>query len=225
MSHGRLPASRQRRRQNPLPHLEPEEVGRGSYVGVFSLQFPLTRGRWATQLRPPPYLSPLQGPRQGLVSTSVCRLILWHSPGILRGHRGAGGTPRPSQFAPTLCVGRSLRRAQRPPKAPPRGTYGRLEPRTAPPVQGLRESYRGELARHQNPDPSYPPRECLCPAADSPSPNGFLEPSAATTSFAASQNGRQPAQPLRVPEGAGRRNRHGAGQRTRANALGRPPGS
>lgn len=54
--------------------------------------------------------------------------------------------PRPPAAMPQpFCVGRSLRRAPRPPKAPPRATKGRLEPRTAPPVPGLRESYRGEL--------------------------------------------------------------------------------
>lgn len=47
--------------------------------------------------------------------------------------------PRP------FCVGRSLRRAPRPPKAPPRTTKGRLEPRTAPPVPELQESYQREL--------------------------------------------------------------------------------
>lgn len=54
--------------------------------------------------------------------------------------------PRPLAAMPRpFSVGRSLRRAPRPPKAPPRATKGRLEPRTAPPVPRLRESYRGEL--------------------------------------------------------------------------------
>lgn len=81
--------------------------------------------------------------------------------------RTPAAPPRPFVLG---ARGRGLRGLGRPrPEAPRR----RLEPRTAPPVPGLRESYRGELARHQNPDPSYPPRECLSPAADSPSPNGF----------------------------------------------------
>lgn len=84
-----------------------------------------------------------------------------------RSPRTPAARPRPFVWG---ARGRGLRGLGRPrPEAPRR----RLEPRTAPPVPGLRESYRGELARYQNPDPSYPPRECLSPAADSPSPNGF----------------------------------------------------
>lgn len=66
--------------------------------------------------------------------------------GILSGFRGASGG---QQSYPTLLceapASGGLRRAPRPPKAPPRATKGRLEPRTAPPVPELRESYRGEL--------------------------------------------------------------------------------
>lgn len=89
---------------------------------------------------------------------------------------------------------------RRPRPGPPRGGSSPAQPRPFRAAGVL----PGRAARHPNPDPSYPPRECLRPAADSPSPNGFPEPTAATTSFAASQNGRQPARQLRVPAGAGR---------------------
>lgn len=64
----------------------------------------------------------------------------------LRGESGAPGPPQPypdSFVWGVRCGGR--RGLRRPPKAPPQATKGRLEPRTAPPVPGLRESYRGEL--------------------------------------------------------------------------------
>lgn len=91
-------------------------------------------------------LRPRERPRYSLVPTSICRLIVAC---VLLAHSQASevqlAPQAPSIHARPFCVGRSLRRARRPPKAPPRATKGRLEPRTAPPVPGLRESYRGEL--------------------------------------------------------------------------------
>lgn len=91
-------------------------------------------------------LRPRGRPRYSLVPTSVRRLILSC---VLLAHTQASeaqvAPQGPHSRARPFCVGRSLPRARRPPKAPPRATKGRLEPRTAPPVPGLRESYRGVL--------------------------------------------------------------------------------
>lgn len=161
-----------------------------------------------------PVAGPPGRPRHGLVPAPARRLHLSRPRRPRRGS-GAPGPPQPRRDPLCRALATAGSKAWEGPA--PRHQRRRLEPRTAPPVPGLRESYRGVLARHQNPDPSYPPRESLSPVADSPSPNGFPEPTAANTSAAASQNGRPPARPLGVPGGGGARcRRHPVG---RAGAL------
>lgn len=112
---------------------------------VFSLQFPFLCGPLG---HPALASSPLRRPgrpRYGLGPSSVGRpssLVSFLNP--LRTERPKWRPKTPSAKPRPFCVGRSLRRAPRPPKAPPRAK-GRLEPRTAPPVPGLQESYRREL--------------------------------------------------------------------------------
>lgn len=112
---------------------------------VFSLQFPFLCGPLG---HPALASSPLRRPgrpRYGLEPSSVGRpsspVSFLHP---LRTERLKWRPKTPSAKPRPFCVGRSLRRAPRPPKAPPRAK-GRLEPRTAPPVPGLQESYRREL--------------------------------------------------------------------------------
>lgn len=150
-------------------------------------------------------LRPRGRPPYGLVPTSVCRLILsCVLPAASQASKAQAAPQAPPQPCrdPFVWGARcgGLGGLRRPRPGPPRGGSSPAQPRPFRAAGVL----PGRAARHPNPDPSYPPRECLRPAADSPSPNGFPEPTAATTSFAASQNGRQPAQQLRVPEGEGR---------------------
>lgn len=180
-------------------------------VGVFSLQSPLVRRPLVTQLWPPSSgLLPLRSrgrPHYSLVPTSVCRLILSC---VLLTHSQASeaqvAPQAPLQPCPgPFCVGRSLRRARRPPKAPPRATKGRLEPRTAPPVPGLRESYRGELrgtrtqtrvtprASASAPRPTAPARTAFRSLQQPPPPSLFHKMAASPLSGSRFQKGRDGA--------------------------------
>lgn len=109
----------------------------------------------------------------------------------------------PRSLAPTLLCGALAAAGSEASEGPAPGHQGAARAPHSPVRSGAAGVLPGRAARHPNPDPSYPPRECLRPAADSPCVNGFPEPTAATTSFAVSQNGRQPARQLQVPEGAG----------------------
>lgn len=109
----------------------------------------------------------------------------------------------PRSRAPTLLCGALAAASSEASEGPAPGHQGAARAPHSPARSGAAGVLPGRAARHPNPDPSYPPLECLRPAADSPCASGFPESIAATTSFAASQNGRQPAQQLLVPEGEG----------------------
>lgn len=187
---------------------------------MFSLQSPLVR----KPLEPPgsgllPQVTRGRRPRHSLVPTPGGRLILRGPLCIsLTPQRVSGVHPSRGlrNLASSLCVGNWLRRAREASsEGPAPGHLGAARAPHSPARSGAAGVLPGRAVGHQNPDPSYPPRESLRPADDSPSSDGFQEPNAATTSFAASENGRQAEPRLRVPVGGGpewRTSRGGAAQ-------------
>lgn len=174
-------------------------------VGVFSRQFRLVR-------------RPLGHPARALPSQTTGASSLWpcphfstqahpllHPSSILSGFGGTSGASGPPQPGPpTLLCGILAAAGSEASEGPAPGHQGTARAPHISARSGAAGVLPGRAPRLPNPDPSYPPRERLRPAADSPRPNGFSETWVASTSFAASQNGRQPAQQLRVPKEAGR---------------------
>lgn len=140
---------------------------------VFSLQPPLVRrplGHPAVcgllPLRPRGVLPRAPSPLRYAGSSSSSLASFLHPLRIQRRKR----LPRPPAAMPRpFCVGRSQRRARRPPKAPPRATKGRLEPRTAPPVPGC-GSLTGESCAAPEPRPELPPARVPPPRGRQPQP-------------------------------------------------------
>lgn len=172
---------------------------------MFSLQFPLVR-------RPPshPALDTSLSVHGTVLANASSPLrqadlysFVFPASSQARVAQEAPQTPR--SHAPTLLCGAFAAAGSEASEGPAPGHQGAARAPHSPARSGAAGVLPGRTARHPNPDPSYPPRECLRPAVDSPSQNGFPEPKAATTSFAASQDGRRPAQHLRVPEKAGQR--------------------
>ena len=174
-----------------------------SECSVFSLQFPFV----CWPLEPPALASsPLKQrghPRYGLMPSSVgrgCSLCVLAS----SQDREAQVAPQdPRSQAPTLLCRALAAAGSEASEGPAPDHQGAARAPHSPARSGAAGILPARAARHPNPDPSYPPRECLRPAAGSPSPNGFPEPRAANSFFSASQDGRRPAQQLSVPERAG----------------------
>lgn len=172
-------------------------------VGVFSLQSPLVRRPLGHPALASSLSRPPGRPRYALVPTLVGRLILsCVRLALLRPQRHKWRPRPPAAMPRPFCVGRSLQRARRPPKAPPQATKGRLEPRTAPPVPGLRESYPGELrgtrtqtrvtprASASAPRPTAPARMASRSPQQSPPPSPLHKMAAGPLSGSPFQKGR-----------------------------------
>ena len=97
----------------------------------------------------------------------------------LSGLRGARGAPGPPQPSPTLLCEALAAAGSEASEGPAPGHQGAARAPHSPARSGAAGVLPGSAARHPNPDLSYPPRECLRPAADSPCANGFPEPTAA----------------------------------------------
>lgn len=176
--------------------------------------------RWATRLGPssqptgrPPYslVPPFRKQTQRL----------WHPSGIVSGFRGASGGQQPY---PTLLCGAPAAAGTEASEGPAPGHQGAARAPHSPASSGAAGVLPGRTARHPNPEPSYSPRECLRPQPTAPTRTAF-RPTAATTSFAAPQNGRRPAPQVRVPEGAGWGVTSRTRRRKRADVPGLPPGN
>lgn len=125
---------------------------------------------------------------------------LWHPSGILSGFRGASGG---QQSYPTLLCGAPAAAGSEASEGPAPGHQGAARAPHSPASSGACGSLTGENCAAPEPRAELLPKRVPPPTADCPYANGFPEPTAATTSFAASQNGRRPAPQVRVPEGAG----------------------
>lgn len=131
--------------------------------------------------------------------------------------------PTPAAKPRPFCVGRSLRRARRPPKAPPRATKGRLEPRTAPPVPGCR-SLTGESCAAPEPRPELPPARVPPPRGRQPQPERL--PGAHCSHHLFRRFTKWPPARSAAPRskrGGTEWRRQGAGRRKRATVLGNLP--
>lgn len=210
---------------NLCPFWEASKISLIRDVGVFLLQSPLVR-------------RPLGHPAVAS-SLSDHGGVLWPRPHFgmqahpllrpscsLSGFKGASSSPGPPAAMPRpFCVGRSLRRARRPPKAPPRATKGRLEPRTAPPVPGC-GSLTGESCAAPEPRPELPPARVPPPRGRQPQPERL--PGAHSSHHLFRRFTKWPTARSAAPRsrrGGTEWRRHGAGRRKRAEVLGQSPGS
>lgn len=142
---------------------------------MFSLQFPFVCGPLG---HPALASSPLKQrghPRYGIMPSSVGRLILSSVLLASSQDREAQVAPQdPRSQAPTLLCRALAAAGSEASEGPAPDHQGAARAPHSPARSGAAGILPARAARHPNPDPSYPPRECLRPAAGSPSPNLYF---------------------------------------------------